>query len=68
MLAKGGFHSFAIDAGTPNLELPVLAAHSLQQSVGPLADEISRSEESRRRGSVAFNAAGGEMPIRPKSQ
>jgi hypothetical protein len=44
MLSKGGFHSFKIDAGASNLDLPVFAAHPFQQPVGPLAHQISRSE------------------------
>src|SRR5881628_3729937 len=48
VLVKGGFHSVEIDAGAPNLDLPVLAADPLQQPVGPLAHEISRPEKSAR--------------------
>jgi len=44
VLAKGGFHPVEIDAGAANLHQPVLAADPLQQSVRPLAHEISRSE------------------------
>src|SRR5262249_47976975 len=65
MLAKGCFHSFEIDAGAPNFDLPILAAHPFQQSVGSLAHQISRPEESRRGGAVAFNAAGGAMSLDP---
>src|SRR5580704_15719777 len=63
MLAKGGFHSFEIHASAPNLDLPVLAAHALQQSVRPLAHQVARPKYSRRPSVAACNAIGG-----PKSQ
>ena len=68
MAAKGGFHAVEIDAGAPNLDLPVLAADPLQQPVGPLAHEISRPEQSTGGRAVAFNAAGGATSIDPMSQ
>src|ERR1700680_4072177 len=68
VLAKDGFHALEFDAGTPNLDLPVLAADPLQQPIGPLAYEISRPEKSTRgRCAVAFTA-GDAASIDPKSQ
>ena len=43
---RRGFHAVEIDADAAYLDLPVLAADPLQQPVGPLAHEVSRSKES----------------------
>ena len=48
MPTQRGFHSFEIDEGAPNLDLPVFAAHPFQQSVGPLTHQISRPEQAGR--------------------
>src|SRR6202011_2253036 len=70
MLAKGGFHSVQLDADAADLDLPVLAAEPLQQTVGPLAYEIPRSEKSIRGCAVAivFNAIGDAASVGPQAQ
>src|SRR5258708_6945500 len=57
MLTKGRLHSIQIHPGAANLDLPVLAAHPLQHSVGPLAYQISSPEQAKSGRGIALMIA-----------
>src|SRR5262249_59966366 len=65
--AKDGFDAIEIDAKPPYLDLPVLAADSFQQPVGPLPHQVSGAKNSPS-AVAAFNLPVSKMPPDPTSQ
>ena len=66
--AKHGLDSIEIDAKPAYLDLPILAADSLQQPVGPLAREVSGAKNPLSMRGVRFNALVREPSLDPTSQ
>src|SRR5262249_44329594 len=65
--AKHGFDAVEIDAKPAYLDLPVLAADSFQQSIGPLAHEVPGAKDPRS-APIGFNGLVRKTPLRPTSQ
>src|SRR5688572_359046 len=68
VLAKKGFYAFEVNADAAYLDLPVLASHSLQQAVWPLAHEVSGSKGPTCAHATGFNALVRATSIAPTSQ
>src|SRR5262245_16250829 len=66
MTAKDGFDAVQIDPRSAYLDLPIPAADSLQQPVGPLAREVSGTENPA--SVTGFNGRGRKTPFDPASQ
>jgi len=68
MPAKHGFDAVEINARPAYFDLPVLAADSLQQPVGPLAHEVPCAKNPPSAPATAFNALVRKTPFDPTSQ
>jgi hypothetical protein len=66
--AQDGLDAVEINARPMYLDLPVLAADSLQQPVGPLASEVPGAKYSPSALATAFNALVSTTPPDPTSQ
>jgi hypothetical protein len=66
--AKHRFDAIEIDAEPAYLDLPVLAADSLQQSVGPLTHEIAGTKNPRSALPAGFETLVRKTSIGPSSQ
>src|SRR5262249_30655255 len=68
VLAKHGFDAIELDAKPAYLDLPVLAADSLQQPVGPLAHEVSGAKNPPSASATRFNALVRKTSLDPTAQ